>query len=101
MDAGVESTCGKGDAPGFAINSKPSMKKDDREFWKFEPPCNSTRMIATSMHCLLSWQANCKVDLMIYDCNHLQPDPMGIAHVTDCIVSCCCKGCMTLVEEKQ
>ena len=100
MDAGVESTCEKGDVPGFAINSNPSMRKDDRGVWKFEPLHNSTRMIATSMHCLLSWQANSKVDLMICYCDPLQPDPMDIAHVTDYIVSYFCKGCMTLVEEK-
>ena len=100
MGAGVEATDGTGNTPGFQSTEWPMVVKDERGFWKCEPQCNSKRMTTASMHCLLSWRANCKVDLIIYDLDPRNPDPMDVANVTDCVVSHSSKGSATLVEEK-
>ena len=101
MGAGVEIVDGSGKTPGFALTDKPVVAKDERGFWKYEPVRNSKKMITTSMHCLLSWRANCKVDLIIYDSDPRNPDPMDVANVTDYIVAYSCKGSSSLMEERR
>lgn len=101
MGAGVENTEGSGDTPGFELTNEPMIVKDERGFWRYEPKRNNKRMITTSMHCLMSWRANCKVDLLIYDSDPRDPDPMDVANVTDYVVAYSCKGSSTLVEERR
>ena len=50
---------------------------------------------------LQSWRANCDVQLLIYDCDPLQPSINDIARVTDYIVGYACKGNATTTEEKE
>jgi len=101
MGAGEEETPGKGDTPGFDPHDDPCVVKDDRGFMNFEPARNSKRMVTTSLHCLVSWRGNCKVDIILCESDPKNPDPADVANVTDYVVSYSCKGHTTLVEEKK
>jgi hypothetical protein len=56
-------------------------------------------MVATSKWLVQGWRANCDIQLLLYECDPLHPNPDEIARVTDYIVAYACKGNETIVEE--
>src|SRR5688572_10736577 len=98
--AGVEDTPNMCDTPGFPIREKPMLVRNLRGFDRLELPRNDRRIVASSRWLLQGWRANCDIQLLLYECNPLKPNPEEIARVTDYIVAYCCKGNETILEEK-
>jgi hypothetical protein len=67
---------------------------------RLELPRNHRRNVASSRWLLQGWRANCDLQVLLYECDPLQPNPNEIARVTDYIVAYACKGNETIVEEK-
>src|SRR5687767_8115017 len=97
--AGVEETPNKCDTPGFPLRSEPKLVRDLRGFDRLELPRNHRRIVATSRKLLQPWRGNSDLQPLLYDCDPLRPSPDEIARVTDYIVTYCCKGNETIVEE--
>ena len=98
-----EETEGKGDTPGYKLQSEPTIERDFRRggFQKFNCSRNTRRMNQTPMDLLQFWRANCDMQILIYDSDPNNPDPRDIAKVTDYIVAYTCKGNMTTAMESQ
>jgi len=101
--SGEEETEGKGDTPGYKLQSEPTIERDFRRggFQKFNCSRNTRRMNQTPMDLLQFWRANCDMQILIYDSDPNNPDPRDIAKVTDYIVAYTCKGNMTTAMESQ
>ena len=99
--AGQEKNEGKCDTPGFTLHMEPQVKFDHKRSQKLYMPRNHNRVNQTSTDLLLSWRANCDVQLLVYNCDPLCPDLVEIARVTDYVVSYSCKGNATIKEERE
>ena len=88
------------DTPGFLIRVEPKLVRDLRGFDRLELPRNNRRIVASSRWLLQGWRANCDIQVLLYECDPLHPNPDEIARVTDYIVAYACKGNETVVEEK-
>ena len=98
--AGVEETPNMCDTPGFPTSEVPKLVHDLQGFDRLDLPRNNRRIVASSKWLLQGWRANCDIQVLLYNCNPLHPDPDEIARVTDYIVAYACKGNETIVEEK-
>ena len=99
--AGVEETPNMCDTPGFPIRIEPKLVRDLRGFDRLDLPRNHRRIVASSRWLLQGWRANCDIQVLLYECDPLHPNPDEIARVTDYIVAYACKGNETIVEEKK
>ena len=99
--AGPELTKDKCDTPGFVLQDGPLVRFDHKHALKLYMPRNHKRLVQTSTDQLQSWRANCDIQLLIYNSDPKNPDPMDIARVTDYIVSYTCKGNVTMKEERE
>src|SRR5688572_26840617 len=99
--AGVEKTPNMCDTPGFLVRVEPELVRDLRGFDRLELPRNDRRIVASSRWLVQGWRANCDIQVLLYECNPLQPNPEEIARVTDYIVAYCCKGNESILEEKK
>ena len=99
--AGVKATPNMCDTSGFPLRTEPKLVHDLRGFDRLELPCNNQRIVASSKWLLQGWRANCNIQVLLYNCNPLHPNPDEIAWVTDYIVAYACKGNETIVEEKR
>lgn len=97
--AGVEDTPNMCDTPGFPIRMAPTLVHDLRGFKRLELPRNHRRIVASSKWLVQGWRANCDIQVLLYDCNPLYPNPDEVAKVTDYIVAYTCKGNETILEE--
>ena len=97
--AGVEKTPNMCDTPGFPLRPVPQLVHDLRGFDRLELPRNNNRIVTTSKWLVQGWRANCDLQLLLYECDPLYPNPDEIARVTDYIVAYACKGTETLMEE--
>lgn len=93
-------TPGKGDTEGFTLQEDLAIVNDVRGFKRFDLPRNNRRTIQSSLFLLQGWQANCDIQLILYDAHPDFPDPEEIAKVTDYIVAYACKGNESLTKEK-
>lgn len=73
--------------------------RDLRGFDRLELPRNNRNIIATSKWLVQGWRANCDIQVLLYECDPINPNPDEIARVTDYIVAYACKGNETIVEE--
>src|SRR5687767_5170697 len=89
------------DTPGFPLRVEPKLVRDLRGFDRSEVPQNDRRIIASSRWLLQGWRANCDIQLLLYECDPLHPNPEEVARVTDYIVAYACKGNETILEEKK
>src|SRR5687767_2713249 len=89
------------DTPGFPVRVEPKLVHDLQGFDRLELPQNHRRIVATSRWLVQGWRANCDIQVLLYECNPLQPNPEEIARVTDYIVAYACKGNETILEEKK
>ena len=87
------------DTPGFPLRSAPQLVRDLRGFDRLELPRNNSRTVTTSKWLVQGWRANCDLQVLLYECDPLYPNPDEVARVTDYIVAYACKGTETLVEE--
>jgi len=78
---------------------EPILVRDLRGFDRLELPRNNRRIVTTSKWLVQGWRANCDIQVLLYDCDPLHPNPDEIARVTDYIVAYTCKGNETIVEE--
>lgn len=85
--------------PGFPIRDKPKLVRDLRGFDRLELPRNHKWIVATSRWLVQGWRANCDIQVLLYNCDPINPNPDEIARVTDYIVAYACKGNETIVEE--
>src|SRR5688572_12022804 len=99
--AGVEETPNKCNTPSFPIRKEPTFVHDLRGFDRLELPRNDRRIVASSRWLLQGWRANCDIQVLLYECDPLHPNPDEIARVTDYIVAYACKGNETILAEKQ
>ena len=99
--AGREKDPGLANTPGFQEQTSYTLSEDHRGAMKLRLPRNNNRINQSSTDMLQSWRANCDVQLLIYDCDPLQPSINDIARVTDYIVGYACKGNATTSEEKE
>ena len=90
--AGVEERPNMCDTPGFPLSEEPKIVHDLRGFDRMELPRNHKRIVASSKWLLQGWRANCDIQVLLYNCDPLCPDPDEIARVTDYIVAYACKG---------
>lgn len=97
--AGVEDTPNMCDTPGFPLRMEPILVRDLRGFDRLELPRNHRRIVATSQWLVQGWRANCDIQVLLYECDPLNPNPDEIARVTDYIVAYACKGNETIIEE--
>ena len=97
--AGVEKTPNMCDTPGFLVRVEPELIFDLQGFNRLELPRNDRRIVASSGWLLQGWRANCDIQVLLYECDPLHPNPDEIARVTDYIVAYACKGNETIVEE--
>ena len=97
--AGVEETPNMCDTPGFPLRTEPKLVQVLRGFDRLDLPRNHRRIVASSNMLLQGWRANCDIQLLLYQCDPLHPNPDEIARVTDYIVAYACKGNETIVEE--
>src|SRR5688572_18714577 len=88
------------DTPGFPLRAEPTLVHDLRGFDRLELQRNNRWIVATSKWLIQGWRANCEIQVLLYNCNPLHPNPEEIARVTDYIVAYACKGNKTFVEEK-
>ena len=98
--AGVEETPNMCDTPGFPLREEPMLVRDLQGFDRLELPRNNRRIVASSRWLLQGWRANCDIQVLLFECDPLHPNPDEIARVTDYIVAYACKGNETIVEEK-
>src|SRR5687767_3359294 len=89
------------DTPGFPLRTEPKMVCDLRGFDRLELPRDNDRVVASSRWLIQEWRANCDIQVLLYECDPLHPNPDEIARVTDYIVAYACKGNETIVEEKK
>src|SRR4051812_29514118 len=87
--------------PGFPLRTEPELVRDLRGFDRLDFPRNHRRIVASSRYLLQGWSANCDIQVLLYDCDPLHPNPDEIARVTDYIVAYACKGNGAFVEEKK
>jgi hypothetical protein len=99
--AGVEQTPDKCNTPGFPLRTEPELVHDLRGFDRLDLPQNHRKIVASSRWLLQGWRANCDIQVLLYECSPMYPNPDEIARVTDYIVAYACKGNETIVEEKQ
>lgn len=99
--AGTEKTFGKADTPGFPLCEHPQIKFDHRRTLKLYMPRNHRRLNQISLDVIQSWRGNCDVQVLVYNCDPLNPDLGELAKITDYIVSYACKGHTTLKEERE
>ena len=97
--AGVKVTPDKYDTPGFPLRTEPQLVRDLQGFDRLDLPRNHRRIVASSRWLLQGWKANCDIQVLLYQCDPLHPNPDEIAQVTDYIVAYTCKGNESLVEE--
>lgn len=90
--AGVETTPGACDTPGFRLRDTPAIVRDIRGFDRLETPRSDRRVTQTSAYMIQSWRANCDIQIFLYDTDPRHPNLDEIASVTDYIVSYACKG---------
>ena len=100
VGAGVETVAFSNNTPGFPSCVEPSIVQDIRGFKKLQMPRNHPRIMQTSLCCVGSWQANCDIQILLYDSDPLNPSPADIAKATDYIVGYACKGNESLKTEK-
>ena len=96
----MEVTPDKCDTPGFPLRTEPQLVRDLQGFDRLDLPQNHTRIVASSRWLLQGWRANCDLQVLLYQCDPLHPNPDEIARVTDYIVAYACKGNETIVEER-
>ena len=89
------------DTLGFPLRVEPKLVWDLHGFDRLELPRNDRRIVATSKWLLQGWRANCDIQILLYECDPLHPNPDEIAKVTDYIVAYACKGNETIVEEQK
>jgi len=102
--AGFEINEGKGNTPGFEVQTRPSIDTQDRGFGRklvFKSARNTVRMVQTATKLLQLWRGNCDVKIMLYDTNPMNPDITTILQVCDYLVSYATKGAETLAIEKK
>ena len=99
--AGVEETPGMCNTPGFPLRTEPKLVRDLRGFDRLDLPRNHRRIVASSRWLLQGWRANCDIQVLLYECDPMHPNPDEIARVTDYIVAYACKENETFVEEKK
>ena len=98
---GTEKTPGKGDTPGWKLQDRDVISKDQRGFNQLCMKRNNERFNQTSLYCLQSWRANCDIQIIVYDTDPKNPDFSEIAKVSDYVVNYACKGNTTLSIEKK
>src|SRR5687767_12979890 len=89
------------DTPGFPLRVEPKLVRDLRGFDRLELPRNDRWIVASSRWLLQGWRANCDIQVLLYECDPLHPNPDEIARVTDYIVAYASKGNETILAEKQ
>ena len=99
--AGMETTFGKADTPGFPIQEKAAVRHDHRRSQKLFLPRNYKRVNQSSLLLLQSWRGNCDIQLLIYNSDPEHPSISEIARVTNYVVGYACKGNSTLKEERE
>ena len=77
------------------------IKEDRKRSRKLYMPRNDNRLNQTSKYLLMSWRANCDVQILVYNCDPKNPDSSEISRVTDYVASYSCKGNYSLMEERQ
>jgi len=77
------------------------IKEDRKRSRKLHMPRNDNRLNQTSKHLLVSWRANCDVQILVHNCDPKNPDSSEISRVTDYVASYSCKGNCSLMEERQ
>jgi len=85
--------------PGFPLRTEPELVHDLRGFDRLDLPRNNRRIIASSRYLLQGWRANCDIQVLLYECDPMHPNPDEIARVTNYIVAYTCKGNESTVEE--
>src|SRR6478735_3014231 len=98
--AGVEETPNKCDKPGFPLRTEPKLVHDLRGFDRLDLPRNHRRIVASSRYLLQGWRANCDIQVLLYECDPMHPNPDEIARLTDYIVAYACKGNGSALEER-
>src|SRR5687768_16007625 len=89
------------DTPGFPLRAEPKLVQDLRGFDRLELPRNHRSIVASSKWLLQGWRANCDIQILLYECDPLHPNPDEIARVTDYIVAYACKGNKNIGEERE
>src|SRR6187200_1730590 len=72
--AGVEATPNMCDTPGFPLRVVPKLVHNLRGFDRLELPRNDRKIVATSRWLVQGWRANCDIQVLLYECNPLQPN---------------------------
>ena len=98
--AGVEETPDICNTPGFPLRTEPELVCGLRGSDRLDLSCNHRRIVASSRWLLQGWRANCDIQVLLYGCDPMHPNPDEIARVTDYIVAYACKGNETFVEKK-
>ena len=101
MGAGIEVEYKSCKTPGFNIRDKADLVQDNRGYTKLELPRDHPRTVQSSVILLQGWRANCDIQILLYESDPMNPDPVDVAKVTDYIVGYACKGNETLKEEKE
>src|SRR5688572_24520553 len=73
--AGVEKTPNMCDTPGFPLRVESKLVRNLRGFDRLEVPQTDKRIDASSRWLLQGWRANCDIQFLLYECNHLNPNP--------------------------
>ena len=99
--AGVEKNFMKCDTPGFPLRRQPCIMRDLRGFDRVDLARNNRRITQSSKYMMRGWRANCDIQLLLYKSMPDDVDASDVARVTNYVVSYCCKGTESSVEEKK
>ena len=88
-------------SPGLPLRSESELVRGLQGFDRLDLPRNHRRIVASSRYLLQGWRANCDIQVLLYKCDPMHPNPDEIARVTDYIVAYACKGNEAAVEEKK
>ena len=102
--AGKEMNSGKGDTPGFPLQSHPTIDVEGQGLFQrkiYKSVRTSSRLNQTSLYMTQLWRGNVDVKPLLYFSNPMHPDMEDIVAVTDYVIGYQMKGAETLAVERK
>ena len=84
--------------PGFPLCVEPKLVRDLWGFDRLELPWNNRRIVTTSKWLVQGWRAKFDNQVLLYECDSINPNPDEIARGTDYIMALTCKKMRVLVK---